>query len=857
MRKFWSWLKRITPLRIAMVIAVMFSTVHFIIENDTFEHGILSQKGYIHALDLKALDLKFQTRDRTKLPEPQVVVAAIDEKGVDRFGLWPWRRSVIADFITAATQGGAKVIAFDAVFSDEDRNASYVDIKNFLDTYQQQQLSPASDDARALLRQITNLEASQSATQEAVAALEKALKRSADKQVSAPLAKARKQSERLKQAVRQARLTLASYYERADSFEKTMAHVVEAGSPDLALERAIAQSPATVLGVINFYNPQDIVGVDMDALSDAAKHLEKVAVTNIYETHFQEIGGNLIESVTPVDVDIDKMQIARVVASRAPLPRFGQVAEAFGYFNVVPDPDGPMRRIRMLNLHEGKLYPSLSLITAARYLNAEIHPINGSIKPGVTIDGVMLGDRMVPTNLHSHLLVNYYTDPQKYFPTYSVADFIDGTVKPEVYKDKVVLFGMTAQGLYDLRPTPFSSTTPGVYIHASAVQNILDNNFLERYFGIALIEILAFLLLGLVMGVTMPRVPPWAGALLTLGFALGLYFFDITFIFSKGTWMLNVLPTMQATFTFIGVALYGYLTEGKEKRKIRKAFQFYLTKSVVDEMLKEPEKLKLGGEKRNCTVLFSDIRGFTTISERLTPEQLSNLLNEYLTPMTNLVFKYDGTLDKYMGDAIMAIFGAPVAYEDHAARACFTALEMIEELRVLQEGWRARGVPELDIGIGMNTGEMAVGNMGSEVRFDYTVMGDNVNLGSRLEGINKQYGTNIIISESTRREAGNRVHVRELDSVRVKGKREPVMIYELLGKGEAPAATQALITAFEEGIRLYKAQEWDAAIAQFDKVRKEIKPNDFASNMYIERCEAMRQNPPGVDWDGVFTMTTK
>jgi adenylate cyclase len=225
--------------------------------------------------------------------------------------------------------------------------------------------------------------------------------------------------------------------------------------------------------------------------------------------------------------------------------------------------------------------------------------------------------------------------------------------------------------------------------------------------------------------------------------------------------------------------------------------------------------------------------------------------------MTNLVFKYDGTLDKYMGDAIMAIFGAPVAHQDHAIRACKTALEMMTELKVLQAGWRERGLPELDVGIGLNTGTMSVGNMGSEIRFDYTVMGDNVNLGSRLEGINKQYGTNIIISEYTFDVAKEAIFARELDSVRVKGKREPVRIYELLGSGEPTQTQTDLIDRFSEGIRLYKAQQWDAAKSIFEQVRDEIVPNDFTSRTYIKRCETMAANPPGDDWDGVFTMTTK
>jgi adenylate cyclase len=580
----------------------------------------------------------------------------------------------------------------------------------------------------------------------------------------------------------------------------------------------------------------------------------------VFERVWEDLGGQEVEIVRPVaDLRMADMQIRYMVALLAPLPKIAKASSTFGYFNANADADGPMRRIRLLHKNRDKLYPALSLASVAKYLDSEIRPMNSDLFPGTRLSGIEVGDELViPTDDHGRLLVNYYTKPADYFPTYSVADFIDGTLKPEAYEDKIVLFGMTALGLkQDIRVTPFDPTTPGVYVHASAIQNMLDQRFLERFYGFALVEAILYLLLGAILGLALPRLPVWGGLIATAGFGAVLYMVDAFLVFPSGTWIMNVLPTLQVAITYIGTSVYGYLTEGREKRKIRTAFQFYLTKSVVDEMLKDASKLQLGGERRVCTVLFSDIRGFTTISERLSPEELVGLLNSYLTPMTNLVFKYDGTLDKYMGDAIMAIFGAPVPYEDHATRACYSALEMMEELKVLQSGWREQGLPEIDIGIGLNTGPMSVGNMGSEIRFDYTVMGDNVNLGSRLEGINKQYGTNIIVSESTLEVARNDIHVREMDSVRVKGKREPVRIFELLGKGKPSHATAAMIEAFEQGIAFYKRQEWDQAIARFDSVRAELKPNDFASTMYISRCETMRESPPGEGWDGVYTMTTK
>ncbi len=841
-------LKSVAPLLISLTVAILFVVMHVIIETGFFEFGPLSKRGLIHLLDLKSLDLKFQTRELDELPEPKVVIAAIDEKSVERFGLWPWNRGIIGQFITKATQGGAKVIGFDAVFSDEDRNSSYANIKKFVTAYGNAGLGVDGKLGRELADNVRDAEA---AYEEALAALG-----------NRGTAAARRALEKSKKALDSARASLTEWQKRSGQFYEMMRQEVSGISPDEALGAAVAASPQTVMGYFNFFNESEIVGVSADVAKTNIDMLEPVAITNIYESTVQEVGGQEISLVQPVpNIQINKMWIRPIVGSQTPLPVIAKGARGFGYFNVEPDTDGPMRRIRLFHRSGDKIYPALSLISAARYFDAEIRPLNGSIRPGLTLDGIAAFQPEaddIPTEMRGHLLVNYYNNPEDYFPAYSVADIIDGTVPPEKYKGKVMLFGMTAIGLYDLRATPFKATTPGVYIHAAAVQNIIDGKYLQRWFGLALIEVVAYLLLGLTMGILLPRIPVWAGTLATIGMAIALYFFDIGFVFPRGVWMLNVLPTLQMAVTFIGVSVYGFFTEGREKRQIRKAFQFYLTKSVVDEVLKDPSKLKLGGEKRNATILFSDVRGFTTISERLSPEALVTLLNSYLTPMTDIVYKYDGTLDKYIGDAIMAIFGAPVTYTDHAKRACFVCVEMLEKLKELQVGWRADGVPELDIGIGLNTGMVSAGNMGSSQRFDYTVMGDNVNLASRLEGINKQYGTNIIISESTYEAAKEDVHVREMDLVRVKGKKEPVKIFELIGKGkEPPPETAQLITTFHQGIACYRGQKWDDAIALFETVKTKLKPEDYASEMYIERCLEMKKESPGDGWDGVYTMTTK
>jgi len=273
-------------------------------------------------------------------------------------------------------------------------------------------------------------------------------------------------------------------------------------------------------------------------------------------------------------------------------------------------------------------------------------------------------------------------------------------------------------------------------------------------------------------------------------------------------------------------------------------------------MLKDPSKLKLGGDKKQLTVLFSDIRGFTTIAEQLSPEGLVHLLNEYLTAMTDIVFKYDGLLDKYIGDAIMAVYGAPLDQPDHALRACRTALEMLHTLKKLQAKWSAEEKPYVNIGVGVNTGDMVVGNMGSQMRFDYTVMGDSVNLSSRLEGINKEYGTNIVISEFTYAIVKDELYCRELDAVRVKGKKLPVKIYELLCERKDAEQCRPFVELFEAGVAKYKQALWDEAIAAFQKVF-DAKPDDPPAKLYITRCQELKENPPPQPWDGVFTMTRK
>jgi adenylate cyclase len=318
------------------------------------------------------------------------------------------------------------------------------------------------------------------------------------------------------------------------------------------------------------------------------------------------------------------------------------------------------------------------------------------------------------------------------------------------------------------------------------------------------------------------------------------------------------MPLAQGLGMFVTATTWRFFAEERARRRARETFSRFLAPAIVDEVLEKEGALRLGGERRELTVLFADIRGFTGIAERLDSKVLLGLLNEYLTPMTDVIVQgHEGTLDKYMGDAIMAFWGAPKAQADHALRACEAALAMIERLDALRARWRARGLPDVDIGVGINTGPMSVGFVGSQDRFyNYTVLGDAVNLAARLEGANRVYGTRILVGPETAAAVSGRLVLRALDLVRVKGKREPVTVFELLGRAPAPPELAAFLERFGCALSAYRAQRWAEAILRFGEADA-LRGGDPCARAWIARCEAMRRHPPGPEWDGVFDLETK
>lgn len=580
-----------------------------------------------------------------------------------------------------------------------------------------------------------------------------------------------------------------------------------------------------------------------------------------------------------------------------------------GYFNAALDRDGTVRRSRLI-ARRGHLYiPSLALKTFLLDRKLDVRftldkdPTRNDLKrKSVTSVEFLKPDGTTqfgaPVDPQGLIMINY-AGPQQMFEYISASSLLSGDAdvlvsqratdpatgqtgtntkrvpKNEFLKDKLLLVGATSIGVYDLRQTPFEENYPGVETHANVLSNLLTEEERSRnvasafakpgFLKIHPLEVkamwLVVLLIGLVLSAALTFLGSVAGLLTTIFTLAGIYVLDQYALFASGFVVNSSLPFTTVASLFVGITSYKYFTEEKNKRALKGTFAKYVSPAVVEEILRDPSNIELGGKKMELTVMFSDVRGFTTISEKLDPRALSNLLNSYLTPMTDIVFETKGTLDKYMGDAIMAFWGAPIHFDNHAEKAAECALLMLKKLKVLQDEYIAKGLPTIDIGIGLNTGDMSVGNMGSNTVRSYTVMGDSVNLGSRLEGINKEYGTRIIVSEFTQNRIAKSFVTREVDWVRVKGKHQPVRIFELLGTRQAgplaPASDMvAILPDFESGFKLFHERHFDEAMSAFTRALN-LKPDDECSQLYIERCQAYLENPPPPDWDGVSTMKTK
>jgi adenylate cyclase len=553
------------------------------------------------------------------------------------------------------------------------------------------------------------------------------------------------------------------------------------------------------------FGGSDVSGAESDqALADSVKAAGNVILIAdaSYDTEVENL--ELPDTGYPLDVD-------GIYELRGVLPPFKRLADAasgLGHNRFVLDPDGPLRHtIPFVRTHH-RVVPSLGVSAALRV--AGIRPQD------VGLDGTRLhyGDRVMPLSWR-HVkaadgMLSFLWGPidfrgpallddlkSRTYPTYPFFDLLYSEeqllaqeapkIDPAVFRDKIVFVGVTATGLFDVFETPFSNgKMPGVQIHAAVADDILSNRFIrEASRGVRIATVTAA---ALAVGFVATLVPAWWAAAATAVF-LALVGWIATRLFGGGYWLNLSQPVLASSFALFGGVAYQYFFEGREKRKMKKLFGQYVSKDVYEQLVENPALARLGGQRREMTVLFSDIRGFTSVSERGQPEEIVGMLNQYFTRMVDLVFTHKGTLDKFVGDMVMALFGAPLDDPHHADHAVEAALDMIAELAALNARWKAEGRPELDIGIGINTGPMIAGNIGSEAIMSYTVIGDAVNLGSRLESLNKQYGTRIIISDATRARLSRSYRLRPLGDVVVKGKTQPVAIFEVVGR--EPATEEA------------------------------------------------------------------
>lgn len=514
-----------------------------------------------------------------------------------------------------------------------------------------------------------------------------------------------------------------------------------------------------------------------------------------------------------------------------------------------PDIDGIFRRCRLFHIFDDRAVPSLSL---AAYLAA----IPNARTTMAIRDGCLsVSDRCVPIDDTGKTVVRF-RGPVATYETFSAAAVIQSELRirageqpvinrKDVFRDCYVLFGTSAAGLLDLRPTPISRIYPGVELHATILDNLLSGDFIADLSPwVSVLTALALTLVSSALITLWRKV--WqsvliCGALLPVPVLVGIL------AYRMNAWWPVVVHEVGMVLSMTGAVFLNYRHEGRQKAFIKKAFRHYLSPTVIEKLIEDPSRLDLGGERRELSMLFSDLRGFTSIAERLDPQSLTGLLNDYLTRMTDIVFEEGGTLDKYAGDSFIAFWNAPLDQPDHAVRACRAAIRCqmrLEDLRLEYE--RSTGTSLL-ARTGINTGPVVVGNMGSRERFDYTMLGDAANLASRLEKANKVFGTRILVSEATWNGTGGRFLGREVGILRVSGRQAPVRTYELIGFKKEDG-TETDLSLFREGLRLYYSRRWTEAIEIFGNL-----PSDPVARVYTKRCRSLL-NDPGIPWDGVWTL---
>ncbi len=802
----------------------------------------------------KSIDLRMTSRGERPVSN-QIAILAIDEDSIERFGRWPWSRDIMAKLVDTLKAHQVKTVGFDIIFSERENLP-----KN--DLLLSQSIESFSD--HIVLGTYFDQNYDYAPFQEAcsIAIDESSPEYSSLENQESPII-----------FIDQLAIEVPTSIQ--DFLKSAMTKIQSDGEklntelyPHEVRKRILETKEKLCLNFLTSETSIEWIEKHWSHFQAQQEDLRGLSARDWIESYKSKALRNPLHHAGRFWVNI---------------PEISDKAKHFAYFNAFQDTDGYIRKTKLISRYGSLVVPSLALKTilnarnqgALVVVNQDPNNPRSKYITELSLTDTSTGEPIenIPVDGDGRININY-AGPQKMFPyisatellnksdTMTISQRIDGVEKKfqvnkkEYLKDKIIFVGATAVAVYDLRVTPFAENFPGVETHANVAENILQGQFFKSVPDEPIYMLLFIFVFGLVLSFGIAKTGAIYGSALTVLSLLGIYVLDRHFLFSNGIVITIILPILLVIFIYVLLTFYKYLTEERKKKELKTTFQKYVSPAVVNEVLSHPEKVNLGGRKENMTVMFSDVRGFTTLSEKLDPEVLSAFLNRYLTPMTRLVFKNDGTLDKYIGDAIMAFFGAPIIDKEHAKKCCTTALEMLEKLKEINIEFSKEQLPPLDIGIGINTGDMSVGNMGSDIVRSYTVMGDAVNLASRLEGINKNYGTKIIISEFTLAQIKDEFTVRELDWVRVKGKLLPVKIYELIGHKNTDSRTQEFILKFAEGFKLYHNKNFDEALKAFSQVLN-TNPDDIPTQLYVERCQDYLQSPPPENWDGVYEFKTK
>ncbi|MBI2373293.1 MAG: adenylate/guanylate cyclase domain-containing protein [Deltaproteobacteria bacterium] len=794
--------------RLTMLLAILVFALH--------AWGELTSRGsetFLQRIELVSLDVKLRQTPPKRAPEDYgVAIVAIDDRSVTRIGRMPWSRSIHAQLVDRLTELGAASIAFDVLFGE-----------------------PESSETRLVYQTLASGQLGD------LAAVERALETARSLSRSNPT---------LFRELEAAERVLSSFRAAVDD------HATRPG-PDDELAHAMERSGRVVLAVEGL---RDLEARGLDSAARAAA-LRSVATSTISELFVASSDGRRLDVFKSSRAAFSSTALLpRFLTVRAPIPALTRSTKHFGLLNVSPASDGVIRSVPLVSAvsEAGVALPAFA-VAAVAAADEKSRPVQviGHLPDGDP-ERVKVAGRSIETELQAAIHLWWYGSFGEDLPVISAADVLEGKLDPAAVEGKIIFIGATALGTGDQRVTPVSGFEPGVHIHATLAQNILDGLHFSRPRWVVFLELLVFLSVGLLGGLVMARQDALGQILTAIGLVLGWVLVDHFAFLSRGILAVRVLVIAQVFLTLLVVASWRFLVEEREKRKTKRALGQYLSPAVMKKVLEHPEEyLRLGGRRYEATVLFSDIRGFTTFSEALTPEALGALLNRYMTPMTHIVFANGGTLDKYIGDAVMAFWGAPVEQDDHAVRAARAALQMIAKVKELNVEFARDELPVIAIGIGLSSGPMTIGNMGSDTYFAYTALGDRVNLGSRLEGQTKTYGVDILVAEATYHAIKETMLCRGLDALRVKGKHEPVEIYELVAEQPGSPQQEEWVRTFANARKLYLARRFDEAGVEFEKAYALGGPKDKASHEYVELCRQYLATPPPADWDGVRVAASK